>query len=162
MHVEFSRYHSDANSDCHFSLLHSRLGGLGMSQSSSWVPKMKFCEVIISLIVWSWQRIYSWCNLLKIVTDGLAWWYRNVLNSVRPRQTGCLFPDGTLKWIFFNQFHWSFILGVQLINNIPALVQTMAVCRPGDKLCYLNQRWLVYRRIYASLGLNELNFEQNL
>ena len=38
------------------------------------------------------------------------------------------------------------------INNIPALVQIMAWRRPGD----LDQWWLVYWRIYASLGLNEL------
>ena len=31
----------------------------------------------------------------------------------------------------------------------------MAWRRPGDKP-YLNQWWLVYWRIYASLGLNEL------
>ena len=36
------------------------------------------------------------------------------------------------------------------INNIPALVQIMATNH------YLDQCCLVYRRIYASLGLNEL------
>ena len=41
------------------------------------------------------------------------------------------------------------------INNISALVQIMTCRRPGDKH-YLNQWWLVHRRIYASLGLNEL------
>ena len=42
------------------------------------------------------------------------------------------------------------------INNIPALVQMMAWRRPGDKP--LSELWwLDYRRIYASLGLNELN-----
>ena len=40
------------------------------------------------------------------------------------------------------------------INSIPTLVQIMAWCRPGDK--HLNQRWLVYWRIYASLSLNEI------
>ena len=33
------------------------------------------------------------------------------------------------------KFHWSFIPKGP-INNIPALVQTMAWCRPGDKLLY--------------------------
>ena len=42
------------------------------------------------------------------------------------------------------------------INSIPALVQIMACRRPGDKP-YLNQWRLVYWRIYASLGLNELS-----
>ena len=36
------------------------------------------------------------------------------------------------------------------INNIPALVKWYA---PSH---YLNRRWLIYRRIYASLGLNGL------
>ena len=36
------------------------------------------------------------------------------------------------------------------------MVQIMAWRRSGDKpLSYLNQWWLVYRRIYASLSLNE-------
>ena len=41
------------------------------------------------------------------------------------------------------------------INNIPALVQIMAWCRPGDKPLY-EPWWLDYRRIYASLVLNEI------
>ena len=49
------------------------------------------------------------------------------------------------------------------INNIPALDmsldQIMAWCRPGDKPLSEPkvQCWLEYRRISASLGLNELN-----
>ena len=41
-------------------------------------------------------------------------------------------------------------------NDNPAVVQIMAWRRLGDNHC-LNQWWLDYRRIYASLGLNELN-----
>ena len=41
------------------------------------------------------------------------------------------------------------------INNIPALVQIMA-CAVQATSHYLNQCWLVYRRIYASPGLKEL------
>ena len=33
----------------------------------------------------------------------------------------------------------------------------MAWHRPGDKPYYLNQWWLVYWRLYASPGLNELS-----
>ena len=47
------------------------------------------------------------------------------------------------------------------INNIPALVHIMAWHQPGDKLYYLNQWWLVYWCIYASLGFNELNGMDN-
>ena len=41
------------------------------------------------------------------------------------------------------------------INNTSALVKIMAWRRPGDSH-YLNQWWLIYRRIYASFGPNEL------
>ena len=41
------------------------------------------------------------------------------------------------------------------IDNIPALVQIMAWRRLGDKP--LSEPMIVYWRIYASLGLNELN-----
>ena len=44
------------------------------------------------------------------------------------------------------------------IYIIPALVQIMAWCWPGDEL-YRNQWWLDYRHIYVSLGLNELKIE---
>ena len=43
-------------------------------------------------------------------------------------------------------------------NNIPALVQIKAWRRSGDK-SFMNQWWLVHRRIYASLGLNELRMQ---
>ena len=42
------------------------------------------------------------------------------------------------------------------INNIAAMVQIMAWRRPGDNSLSEPQWWLVYRHIYASLGLNEL------
>ena len=41
------------------------------------------------------------------------------------------------------------------INNIPALVKIMALPRPGTSH-YLDQWCLLYWRIYASLGLNDL------
>ena len=43
------------------------------------------------------------------------------------------------------------------INNIPALVEIMAWCRPGDKPYYLNQCRFVYCRIHPSFGLNEFS-----
>ena len=41
------------------------------------------------------------------------------------------------------------------INKIPSLVQILAWCRSGKKPLS-EQWWLIYRRIYASLSLNEL------
>ena len=83
------------------------------------------------------------------------------INTLGPRQNGRYFPDDIFKSIFLNdnvwisiKISWKFIPKGP-IYKIPAMVQIIACRRPGDKL-YLNQWWLVYWRIYASLGLNEL------
>ena len=61
------------------------------------------------------------------------------LNALRPRQNGRHFADDTFKRIFMNENVRIFInislkfVPKGLINNIPALVQIMAWCRPGDK-----------------------------
>ena len=64
-------------------------------------------------------------------------WYQ--FNTLRPRQNGRHFPDDIFKCIFLNEngrisikFSLKFVPKVP-INNIPALVQIMAWCRPGDK-----------------------------
>ena len=61
------------------------------------------------------------------------------LNTLRPRQNGRLFADDIFKRIFLNEnvgisikISLKFVHKGQ-INNIPALVQIMAWCRPGDK-----------------------------
>ena len=82
---------------------------------------------------------------------------------VRPRQNGRHFADDTFNRIFVNEnvriaieFSLKFVLK-RPINNIPALVQIMAWRRRLQATCHdLNQWWLIYRRINASLGLNEL------
>ena len=60
-------------------------------------------------------------------------------NTLRPRQNGRHFPDDIFKRIFLNE-NVKFSINISLkfvprgpINNIPALVQIMAWCRPGDK-----------------------------
>ena len=62
-----------------------------------------------------------------------------LLDTLRPRQTYRHFADDILKWIFLNENVWillnislKFVPKVQ-INNVPALDQIMAWCRPGDK-----------------------------
>ena len=84
-----------------------------------------------------------------------------LINTLRPRQNGRYFADDTFKCIFLNENAWislkvslKFVPKVR-INNIPALVQIMA-WRWQATGHYLNQCWLVYWRIYASLGLNDL------
>ena len=84
-----------------------------------------------------------------------------IINTLRPRQNGCRFADDTFKCIFLNEnVRISIKISLKFvpkgpINNNPALVLIMAWCR-SDASHYLNQWWLDYQRIYASLGLNEL------
>ena len=61
------------------------------------------------------------------------------INTLRPRQNGRHFPDDIFNCIFLNENAWiSNNISLKIvpkgqINNIPALVQIMARCRPGDK-----------------------------
>ena len=68
--------------------------------------------------------------------DWLEW---GLINTLKPRQNGCHFPDDTFKRIFMNEnVKISTNISLKfvpkgLINNIPALAQIMAWHRPGDK-----------------------------
>ena len=62
------------------------------------------------------------------------------LNTFRPRQNCCHFPDDIFKCIFLNENVWilikislKFVPKGPINNNIPTLVQIMAWHRPGDK-----------------------------
>ena len=70
----------------------------------------------------------------------LATWPLNAqLNTSRPRQNGCHFPNDIFKLIFLNENVWVLIkiplkfVPMGPIKNIPALDQIMAWRRPGDK-----------------------------
>ena len=62
-----------------------------------------------------------------------------LLNTLRPRQNGCHFTDDISKCILLDENVWISIkismkfVPMGPINSIPALVQIMAWCRPGDK-----------------------------
>ena len=64
---------------------------------------------------------------------------RFIVNTLRPRQDGCYFPDNIFKWIFVNGIVWIAIkISLKFvpkgsINNIPPLIRIMAGRRPGDK-----------------------------
>ena len=84
-------------------------------------------------------------------------------NTLRPRPNGRHLPGDIFKFILFNENVWisikislKFVPKVR-INNIPAFVQIMAWHRPGDKPLSAPMMVTLYRRIYESLGLNELN-----
>ena len=115
-----------------------------------------------------WQNNAFWWFVIKMATAyidryrivqkalGPQWTQAIYFNSLRPRQNGRHFADDIFKCIFLNENIWIPIkmslkfVSEGPINNIPALVQVMAWCRTGDKPLS------VQRRIYASLGLNEL------
>ena len=54
------------------------------------------------------------------------------VNTLRPRQNACHFPDGIFKRIFLNEWKLRFVPNVR-INNMPALVQMTAWYRSADK-----------------------------
>ena len=60
------------------------------------------------------------------------------INTLRPRQNGCHFPD-IFKCIFFKENVWILIkmwlkfVPKSPVNNIPSLLQIMAWCQTGNK-----------------------------
>ena len=84
-----------------------------------------------------------------------------LVNTLRLRQNDHYFPDDIFKWIFVKENAWILIkISLKFIpkgpvDNIPAMVQIMAWCRPGDTLLSESiMAWVT--DIYASLSLNEL------
>ena len=82
------------------------------------------------------------------------------LNTLRPRRHFQTIFSNAFSWTkmyeFYLRFLGNFVLKVWN-NNIPALVQIMALGRPATSH-YLNQWLLIYWPIYASLGFNELKW----
>ena len=101
--------------------------------------------------------LFSWIHHLKVVYLNFRQWFCYsathvryifiteklvvyvLFNPLRSRQIGQHFADDIFKCIFVNEGLWvlinislKFVPKVQ-INNIPALVQIMAWCRPSDK-----------------------------
>ena len=131
-------------------------------------PMVNFSEIWIKIGQFSYKKINSkmaaakwrpFCLHLNVLThDGLVinecQWIglsmaqvmachcltpSHCLNTLRPRQNGCHFPDDTFKLIFFNE-NVRISIEVSLmfvtkcsIKNIPALVEKTAWRRPGDK-----------------------------
>ena len=86
-------------------------------------------------------------------------WSRSSLNTLSSRQNGRHFTDDVFKCILLNE-SLLILLKISLKfvpkcpnNNIPSLVQATSH--------YLNHWWLVYWRIYTSLGLIKNNQQMN-
>ena len=80
------------------------------------------------------------------------------LNTLRPRQDGCLFADVILKCIFLNlnswipyKISWKYVAW-RLIDNKPSMVQIMGCRRAGDNPII----WTINGIYIAKLGLDEL------
>ena len=107
----------------------------------------------------NWDYCKTWTRRYKYI-----YIYIYIYIILRLRQNGHYFADDIFKRIFFNENIWiSFKICLKFvsmgqINNIPALVQIMAWCRPGDKplseTMMISLPYMVC--IYVSLGLNEV------
>ena len=93
-------------------------------------------------------QVMAWCR--QATSHYLSqWWPRSLspygivrpqwVNTLRPKQDGHHFPNDIFKCIFLNE-NASILIKISMkfvpwgsIDNIPALVQKMAWCRPGDK-----------------------------
>ena len=95
-----------------------------------------FTHILQGCITGTWAIIWlpqcQWCN-----PEGHGLF--DDINTLRPRENGCLFPDDIYKCIFLNENVW-IVLKISLkfvpkerINSTPALVQIMAWRQPGDK-----------------------------
>ena len=119
-----------------------------------------FCLLVFELVTSSNVNHDSQCVAICKLKCHCTKLHRRV-NTLRPRQNGRHFADDIFKCIFWNKNVWIPIeislkfVHKDAINNIPALVQIMARRRPGDKP--ISEPMIVYRRIYASFNLNELN-----
>ena len=78
-----------------------------------------------------WVFVIQWSSRTPRLPTGI--------NTLMPKQNGRHFPDDILKCIFFNENVWiSIKISLKFdpkcsMNNIPELVQIMALRRPGDK-----------------------------
>ena len=138
------------------------------SETVNYVCKNVWCNYLSTLSL-EWQFSYTafgsmaWVSSRIPQNSGFRYVSMSLsINTLRPRQKGRRFADNTFKRIFLNEnVRISIKISLKFvpkgpINNNPSVVQIMVWRRSGDKP-YLSQWWLVYWRIYASLGLNELN-----
>ena len=113
------------------------------------------------------QQFHKNCSLTSSVTSVNLKLYPVL--TLRPRQNGRHFLADISKCIFLNKNLWiSIKISLKFvprgpISNIPALVQTMAWHRPGNKLLSEPVRdSLSYWCTYASLDLNKLKLLPHL
>ena len=90
----------------------------------------------------------------QVISDSLTHWGREKMDAISQATFWSAFS--WMKMFEFRlKFHWSLFLRVQLTIFQHWFRQWLGAVQATSH--YLNQWWLDYRRIYASLGLNELN-----
>ena len=101
---------------------------------------------------------YHYRNMMRIISDSLkkkslTHWGRKRMAAISQRTFSNAF-----SWMkiyeFQSKFHWSLFSRVQLTIFQHWFRQWLGTDQATTH--YLNQWWLDYRRMYASLGLNEL------
>ena len=129
-----------------------------------WMACGWICWTGRQAITWTSAEQDLWCHSYEVTSP----W----VNSLRPRQNGRHFADDIFKCIFLNENVWiSIKISLKFvpkgpINNIPALVQIMAWCRPGDKplsepmmvrtpthICVTRPQWVNHWSICLPLGM---------
>ena len=101
------------------------------------------------------------CMSLKYIciwgnqTDYLTQWGRDKMDAISQTTFWSTF-SWMKRFEFRLKFHWSLFLKVQLTIFQNWFRKWLGAVQTTSH--YLNQWWLFYGRIYASLGLNDLNF----
>ena len=92
-------------------------------------------------------------SVKRVYSPGLS---TTTINTLRPRQNGCHFPNNIFQWISLNENVWIAIkISMKFvprgsIDNILALVQILAWCQSGDKplsepmthICVTRPQWV--------------------
>ena len=117
-----------------------------------WLIMMLLMRYAIVCVLWnqfSWvdSRSAPVCRDIRLPFSAVCCLWKRIqnhpthrsINTLRPRQDGRDLADDIFKCIFINE-NFGISLKISLkfvpkvrINNIPALVQIMAWCRPGDR-----------------------------
>ena len=98
-------------------------------------------------------HVHIWQLSCSDICQTFKYWGRDKIDAIF--QTTCLNAFSWMKLYKFQwKFHWGLFLKVQL--TIPQHWLRWWLDADQATSHYLHQWWLVYWRIYASLGLNEL------
>ena len=126
---------------------------------------------VIVCVNYIWDKVFHWFNwtrliyeiiwpcpatrtLMEVIDVLLTHWGRDKMDAISQTTLSNAFLR--MKMLkFWLKFHCSLFLRVQLTRFQDWFRQRLGACQATSH--YLNQWWLVYWRIYASLGLNELS-----